>query len=68
MRQKRSLTPGDIVLVADSAAPGGSWMLGKVLETRPDAKGLVRSVHLQMKSSILERPVTKLCLLLEAAD
>ncbi|XP_062422203.1 uncharacterized protein LOC119220568 [Pungitius pungitius] len=66
-RPRRSLIPGDIVLVADATAPRGSWMMGKVLDTRPDAKGLVRSVRLQTKTSILERPVTKLCLLLEAA-
>ncbi|XP_062414254.1 uncharacterized protein LOC119220564 [Pungitius pungitius] len=66
-KPRRSLIPGDIVLVADATAPRGSWMMGKVLDTRPDAKGLVRSVRLQTKTSILERPVTKLCLLLEAA-
>ena len=66
-RPRRSLTAGDIVLVADATAPRGSWMMGKVLDARPDAKGLVRSVRLQTRTSILERPVTKLCLLLEAA-
>nr|XP_057925588.1 uncharacterized protein LOC131127575 isoform X1 [Doryrhamphus excisus]XP_057925589.1 uncharacterized protein LOC131127575 isoform X1 [Doryrhamphus excisus] len=66
-RPRRSLTTGDIVLVADAAAPRGSWMMGKVLDVKSDAKGLVRSVRLQTKTSILERPVTKLCLLLEAA-
>ncbi|XP_059184653.1 uncharacterized protein LOC131967729 [Centropristis striata] len=66
-RPRRSLSPGDIVLVADATAPRGSWVMGKVLDVRPDAKGQVRSVRLQTRTSILERPVTKLCLLLEAA-
>lgn len=64
---RRNLTPGDVVLVADATASRGSWMMGKVLDVRSDVNGVVRSVRLQTKTSILERPVTKLCLLLEAA-
>ena len=52
----------------DSTAPRGSWLLGRVVETVPDKKGLIHSVHLQTKTNILERPVTKLCLLQEAAS
>ena len=66
-RPRKNLASGDIVLVADASAPRGSWIMGKVLDIRPDAKGLVRTVRLQTRTSILERPVTKLCLLLEAA-
>lgn len=64
---RRNLTPGDVVLVTDATASRGSWMMGKVLDVRSDVNGVVRSVRLQMKTSILDRPVTKLCLLLEAA-
>ena len=67
-RERRSLTPGDVVIVADSTAPRGSWMMGKVLEVKSDARGLVRTVRLKTKNSVLERPVTKLCLLLETTD
>ena len=67
-RVRRSLTCGDIVIVADPTAPGNFWMMGKVLEAKTDAKGLVHTVLLQTKHSILERPVTKVCLLLEAID
>ncbi|KAK0131363.1 hypothetical protein N1851_033944 [Merluccius polli] len=38
------------------------------LSTFPGAKGLIRSVLVKTKSSTLQRPVDKLCLLLEAAD
>ena len=55
-------------LVVDSTAPRGSWLLGKVLETFPDKNGFVRSARLKTKSSIMERPVTKLCLLMAACD
>ena len=38
-RPRRSLTIGDIVLVADATAPRGSWMMGKVLEARCKGSG-----------------------------
>ena len=66
-REKRSLVTGDIVIVMDSTAPRGSWLLGRVTETFPDKHGVVRSVRLKTKSSVVERPVTKLCLV-SAAD
>ena len=65
-KERRSLVSGDIVLIADPAAPRSSWLLGRVLQTYPDRKGLVRSAKVQTKSNILDRPVTKLCLLQEA--
>ena len=68
MKEKRSFKPGDIVVVVDSTAPRGSWLLGRILKTYPDKRGLVRSVSLQTKTSRIERPVTKICLLCEAAD
>lgn len=68
VRPKRNLCPGDVVVIADATAPRGSWMMGRVLSTISDSKGLVRSVRVQTKTSILERPVTKLCLLLEAVS
>lgn len=60
--RKRSLKAGDIVVIMDSSAPRGSWPLGRVLEVFPDKQGLVRSVRLQTRANIIERPVTKLCL------
>lgn len=59
---------GDIVLIVDSSAPRGSWPLGKVVEVHPDEKGLVRVVKLKTKTGILERPITKICLLLENTE
>ena len=49
----------------DPSAPRGSCFLGKLLEIFPDAKGMVRSLKLQTKNSVIERPVTKLCLVQE---
>ena len=49
-------------------APRSSWITGKVLEAKPDTKDLVHTVRLQTIHNILERPVQKVCLLLEATD
>lgn len=68
IKEKRSFKPGDIVVVVDSTAPRGSLLLGRVLKTYPDKRGLVRSVSLQTKTSRIKRPVTKICLLCEATD
>lgn len=62
---KRNFAPGDIVVVVDSTAPRGSWLMGRILETKADAQGLVRTVRLQTKTNILERPITKICLIKE---
>lgn len=64
-QRRRSLKAGDIVVIMDSSAPRGSWPLGRVLDVYPDKQGLVRSVRLQTKGSVVERPVTKLCLVHE---
>ncbi len=64
-KERRNFQPGDTVLIADTVAPPDSWMLGKVLETFPDQKGLVRSARIQTKMSVITRPITKTCLLIE---
>lgn len=51
--------------MADSTAPRKSWLLGRNLEAKCDASGHVRVVKLQTKTSTLQRPVNKICLLLE---
>lgn len=62
-KEKRNLVPGDIVLIADSTAPCNSWLLGKIERTFVDKNGLVRSASVKTKTSVLERPIAKLCLL-----
>lgn len=51
---RRNFVPGDIVVLVDSAAPQGSWLLGRVLETFPDKNVLVLSVRLKTKTNVLE--------------
>lgn len=65
-RTKRNFQLGDIVLIVDGSAPRNSWMIGRVLKTMPDTKGALRRVSVQTKTSVLVRPVSKLCLLHKA--
>ena len=67
IQPKKNVTVGDVVLVMDNL-PRNMWMLGRVTEVHRDRHGLVRVVTVQTKTSTLQRPVTKLCLLLEIDD
>lgn len=62
---KRNLNSGDIVLIVDPTAPRNTWIIGRIQEVFPDKAGVVRSVRLKTKTSVIERPVTKLCMLVE---
>ena len=67
-RTRRNFMKGDIVLIVDFNAPRGSWLMARVLETRPGSRGLVRSVLLKTRTNELERPISKLCLLVPASE
>ena len=60
--------PGDIVLLVDDTAPRNSWVIQgrKVIQSVPDEYDLVGRVRVKTKTSELDRPITKVCLLLEA--
>lgn len=62
----RSFLVGDLVLIIDDSAPRNSWSMGRIIETMKDNKGFVRRVRVKTQTNELERPITKLCLLLEA--
>ena len=64
LRPRRNLAVEDVVLVSHR----NSWPLGKVVEVFPDSKGLVRRAKVKVKSGVLERPVDKLCLIVERED
>lgn len=63
--ERRNLKVGDVVLVVDSNAPRNSWPMGVVIETIPDRKGFVRQLKVKTSTSILVRPIGKLCTVLE---
>uniref|UniRef100_A0A146S0A0 Gag-pol fusion polyprotein n=1 Tax=Fundulus heteroclitus TaxID=8078 RepID=A0A146S0A0_FUNHE len=74
---RRNLKVNDIVIVKEGFLPRNRWQLGRVVETMVDSDGLVRKVKLRTgeqrsgrdiisKSSVIERPVQKLVVLLES--
>ena len=60
---RRCLTSGDLVLICDETVPRGNWPLGKVIEAHHGKDRYVRSAKVRTSSTILTRPVTKLCFL-----
>ncbi|KAK7938715.1 hypothetical protein WMY93_002041 [Mugilogobius chulae] len=67
-RVRRNFIPGDIVMLVDDMAPRNSWITARILDTVLDKNGLVRTVRIKTKTSILDRPITKVCLLQEAEE
>ena len=57
----------DLVLVVDKTVPRSRWLLGRVTKVFPGEDSRVRNAEVKTKDSSLTRPVTKLCLLEEAA-
>lgn len=77
--RRRNLKVGDIVMEKADDLPRNEWRLAQVVETVTDKDGLVRKVKIRLgdqkirkegqhsgKPSIIERPIQKLIVLLEA--
>lgn len=63
-RERRTnLKEGDIVLLVDNNVPRNRWQLGRVVDVFPSKDGLIRSAKIRTASSVLTRPITKLCFL-----
>ena len=60
-RPTRNFQEGDLVLLADEKLPRRQWPMGRVQEVYPSQDGLVRSVQVKTTTSVLKRPVSKLC-------
>ena len=65
LKRERNVKEGDLVLIVENG-PRNSWNLGRVLDVQMDRHNIVRVVKIKTVSSILTRPITKLCLLLES--
>lgn len=73
LRPKRNMKVGDVVSVNEGDAMRNDWKLAKVTECKQSSDGLVRSVKIMVgngtpsgKPVILERPISKLILLVGA--
>ena len=60
------LAVGDIVQISTENSPRNTWPLRRVFEVLLDRKGLVRCAKVKVKRTVVERPIDKLCLHLEA--
>lgn len=80
-KPQQNLGVGDVVILKDEDMIRGHWRLARVIETFPSSDGLIRKVKLIIgdstlndkgqrtaKSTILERPIHKLTLLLKNND
>ena len=57
---RANLQEGDTVLLVDESVPRGQWPLGLVEAVRINSDGLVRSVSVRTRGTVVQRPVTKL--------
>ncbi|XP_066270881.1 uncharacterized protein [Branchiostoma lanceolatum] len=64
-KQRRNFAVGDLVLLKDENNPRGQWPMGRVVEVASGSEGLVRHVKVKTQHSTLERPIDKLCPILE---
>ena len=64
-KDKRNVQVNDVVLLCDESTPRGLWPMGIVVEAKEGRDGLVRSLRVKTKSTILTRPITKVVLLEE---
>ena len=62
---KRNVSVGDIVLLVEENIRS-SYSLGRVIDTLPDREGVVRIVTIETSTTTLQRPVSKLCVLVES--
>lgn len=63
MRQCTNVEIGDMVLIKDDGLPPSKWLLGRVIETFPDAEGLVRKVNIKTATNTLMRSIHKVSIL-----
>ncbi|XP_063383605.1 uncharacterized protein LOC134669918 [Cydia fagiglandana] len=62
-RVTKDLDIGDLVLVKDQRLPPGSWPMGRIIGRHPGPDGLTRTYDIRTISGVLQRSITKLCVL-----
>jgi len=62
-KPRHCLATGDLVVIVDDNVHRGKWPLGRVTEVFMGKDGNVRSAKVKTATTILIRPITKLCFL-----
>lgn len=60
-RVSKSLETGTLVLVVDERYPPSKWPLGRIIQTHAGKDGHTRVVTVQTQTSVLTRPIVKVC-------
>ena len=63
-KEHRNIQVNDLVLVTSEQTIPSHWPLARVTKTFPGTDGLVRATEVKTATSVLQRPVSKLVLLL----
>ena len=63
---ERNLKVDDIVLLVEDSQQRSKWLMGRVLKTFPNKRGLVRAVLVKTHANVFKRPIAKLCPILTA--
>ena len=63
LKKQPNVSVGDIMLIVEENMPRNLWPLCRVVEVNQGIDGLVRSVKVRTKSSVLTRPISKLVML-----
>ena len=58
-KEEIPLKQNDVVLISEDNIPRGKWKLGKIVDTFPGKDGRIRTVRVQTKKGMLNRPVQK---------
>ena len=65
LNKHRNVKVNDVVLVVNDIVPRCHWPLGRVISVKQSSDGLVRSVKVKLADKILDRPISKLVMVLE---
>ncbi|TRY81024.1 hypothetical protein TCAL_12800, partial [Tigriopus californicus] len=57
----RNILVNDVVLIVEHGLPRNQWLIGRVIRTISDNKGVVRQALMKTKNRELVRPIVKLC-------
>jgi len=60
---QRNIKVNDLVLIVDESTPRSLWPLGIIQDVKLSGDGMVRTVHVRTKTSVLVRPISKIVLL-----
>lgn len=59
--QTNTFENGQLVLLKEDNLPPSQWKLGRIIQTHPGDDGLTRVVTIKTPTSVLKRPIIKVC-------